>query len=71
MLRSLRDDRNAADYDLDDLLLEDSLNVAIRLKAAEQIVSSIDAIAAEHSESASLCAILKARARALGLHVVK
>jgi uncharacterized protein (UPF0332 family) len=70
-LRSLRDDRNTADYELDDPVLEDSLNVAIRLRAAEQIVNSIDAIVAEHSESASLCAILRGRARSLGLRVVK
>jgi uncharacterized protein (UPF0332 family) len=69
-LNSLRDDRNTADYDMADTVFEKSTNVQFRILAAEQIIKQIDALVAVQSDRDALRAILKARAKQLGVHTV-
>lgn len=69
-LRSLRDDRNAADYDMSDTLFEDQVSVSDRVIIAERIIALIDSVAAQPSDYRNLCKLLAASAKKLGLHVV-
>lgn len=64
-LRSFRDDRNCADYDMNDSKFEATRNVELRLALAKEILAEIDTLAAEPN----VRRILQAQARALGLLV--
>lgn len=66
MLRSLRGSRNIADYDLESLVFEKEANVDLRIDAAKDIIKMIDDLDADR---ANVATILKAKARALGIHV--
>ena len=68
-LASLRDDRNNADYDVADLLFEDSGEASDRIRVAETIIDEIDSLVSEPTEYRNLAALLVTAARKLGIPV--
>lgn len=69
LLRSLREERNGADYRMTDLRFEDQDIAALRIAIAEQILAGIDSMLREPDYS-NIRRLLRPKARSLGLNVV-
>jgi uncharacterized protein (UPF0332 family) len=65
-LRSLRSDRNCADYQMSDAKFEKEENVRHRIEDAEEIIALIDALRPDHT---TIRKALRPQARLMGLNV--
>ena len=68
-LRSLREDRNGSDYRMNDLQFQSATNAQLRIKIAEGIIASVDALATEPDRT-NMRKLLRPKPRQLGLDVV-
>jgi hypothetical protein len=68
-LRSLREDRNGADYRMDDVQFETCVNAQLRVSIATGVIAAIDALFADPNRS-NMRRLLRPKARAMGLDVV-
>lgn len=69
ILRSLRLDRNNADYSMTDQTLESAVNANLRIKIAESILASVDSMLIDPDQS-NLRRLLRPKARSMGVNVV-
>jgi hypothetical protein len=67
-LQSLREDRNCADYEMDDHSLQSTASVELRIRVARQVIAGIDALLSD-PERANIQTILRVHAKVLGMHV--